>query len=217
MSGNQLTIHPTQPIIGTFTITATVSDDGVTASRTFTLTLTNTAPTLAAIAPQTMAHNQTSLTIALSAADADNDMLTVQAVAQTPSATAYELDQEYAFEPSNATYYYNLTGHNEKWFIGRNNQWYALLPNGNLYHWATSIATTFTAANLVATLPTAFYTQPLLLVNANPPVTPALTFSVVGNQLTIQRPASLIGVFFVNVTVSDGWLTAEQTVEVVLN
>jgi hypothetical protein len=56
-----------------------------------------------------------------------------------------------------------------------------------------------------------------LLWNANPPVTPALTYSFQGNQLTIQRPAGLTGVFFIDVTVSDGLTTTQQTFELTLN
>jgi hypothetical protein len=217
VSGNQLTIHPSQPIVGTFTISATVSDGTATATKTFNLTLTNTAPTLAAVSTQAMAKGQTSLAAALAASDVDNDALTFQAVAQTPNAAAYQLNQQYAFRPASAAYYLNLTGNNEKWLIDKNNQWYALLPTGKLYHWSLSITQTLTPANLVATLDPMFYTDPRLLTNANPPVAPALMFSFQGNQLTIQRPATLTGVFFIDVTVSDGWLTTKRTIQAVLN
>jgi hypothetical protein len=48
-------------------------------------------------------------------------------------------------------------------------------------------------------------------------VTPPLTFSFVGNQLTIQRSASLTGVFFIDVIVSDGLTTTKITIQVTLN
>jgi hypothetical protein len=217
ISGNQLTLHPTQPIIGTFAISATASDGAATATRIFNLTLTNTAPTLAAVTAQSMAAGQTSLTIVLPAADVDNDTLSFQAAAQTPDATAYQLDQQYGFKQSNATYYFNFQGASEKWLIDKNNFWYALLPTGKLYRWNLTMVQTLTAANFVATLDPAIYAEPRLLWNANPPVTPALTFSFSGSQLTIQRPATLTGVFFIDVTVSDGWLTAKRTIEVTLN
>ena len=164
-----------------------------------------------------MAKGQTSLVVAFAAGDVDNDALTFQAVAQTPSAAAYQLDQQYAFRPANPTYYLNLTGYNEKWLIDKNNQWYALLPTGNIYRWGGSITKTLMPANLIATLDPMLYTEPRLLWNANPPSAPALTFSFQGNQLTVQRPATLTGVFFIDVTVSDGWLTTKRTLEVVLN
>src|SRR5262249_35456047 len=136
VQGNQLTLHATRLIVGTFVIAATVSNGTASATRNFNLTLTNSPPTLSAVSPQTMTRTQTSLTIALPASDPDNDPLTFQAVAQRPDASAYQLNQQYAFQPSNDTYYLNLCSYNEKWLIGRNNQWYALLPNGKLYHWS---------------------------------------------------------------------------------
>jgi hypothetical protein len=217
IAGTQLTIQPTQPVIGTFTIQVSVSDGALTATRTFTITLTNTAPTLGAIATQTMATGQTSLALPLSATDADHDALTFQAAAQTPSAAAYQLEQQYGFKEFDGSYYQNIWGQNEKWLVGNNNAWYMLLPNGNLYRWAQSVAATLVPANLIASLGTAFYAQPELLWNAQPPVSPALTFSFQGNQLTVQRPASLTGVFFINVSVSDGFTTTTQTFELVLN
>ena len=217
VQGTQLTIQPTQPVIGTFTIQVTVSDGAETASGTFTITLTNTPPTLAAIANQTLVAGKTSLTIPLTAADADHDSLTFQTAAAMPSASAYQLEQQDGFKEFNSSYYVNLWGQNEKWLVGNNNVWYMLLPNGNLYRWAQSVATTLVPANLIASLGAAFYAQPALLWNAQPAVSPALTFSFKGNQLTVQRPAGLTGVFFVNVTVGDGFTTTTQTFEVVLN
>ena len=79
------------------------------------------------------------------------------------------------------------------------------------------MAASLQPSNLIATLPTAFYAEPRLLWNANPPTTPPLTFTVTGSQLTIQRPASLTGVFFIDVTVSDGFTTTTQTFELTLN
>jgi len=215
--GNQVTLHPTQPLIGTFTVEATVSDGAASATRTFSLTLTNTGPTLGAIANQSLAAGQTSVNVMIVASDLDNDPLTRQAVALKPSALAYQLDQQYAFKQSNATDYYNIQGRNEKWVIGSNNVWYALMPDGKLYRWSLTMAQTLQPLNLIATLDPSFYNQPRLLWNANPPTTPALTFTWVGNQLTIQRPASLTGIFFIDVTVSDPWVSAKKTFQVTLN
>jgi subtilisin family serine protease len=217
IAGNQLTLHATQPLTGTFTISATVSDGLAVATRTFSLTLTNAGPSLAAIGTQTMAAGTTSLAVALPASDPDNDTLTIQAFAQTPNAAAYSLNQQYTFHASNSTYNYNLLGHNEKWLVDKNNIWYCLLPNNKLYKWAGSMTQTLTTPNIIATLDPSIYTEPRLLWNANPATTPALTFTFSGNQLTIHRPTTLTGVFFVNVTVGDGWQTATRTIKVILN
>jgi hypothetical protein len=217
VQGNQLTLRATKPIIGTFVIAATVSDGTASSTRAFNLTLTNSLPALDPIAPQTLAKNQTSLTVALPASDPDNDVLTFRASVQAPNAGAYQLNQQYAFRPSNDAYYLNLTGNNEKWLISKNNEWYTLLPNGNLYHWVQTIQNTLTAANLIATLDPSVYMEPRLLWNANPTSPPAITISFQGNQMTIQRPATLTGVFFIDVTVSDGWASAKRTIQVTLN
>ena len=216
VQGNQLTLHPTAPVVGTFTVQVTVSDGVASASTTFNLTLTNAAPTLGAITAQTMAKGQISLSVPLSVGDADGDKLTVQAVAQIPDAAAYQLNQQYKFQAPNATYYLNLWGQNEKWLLA-NNAWYLLLPTGKLYRWGGSVAATLQSANLIATLDSKFYVEPRLLWNANPPVPPPITFSVQGNQLTIQRPATLTGVFSIDVTVSDGFTSVKQTIVVTLN
>ncbi len=132
-------------------------------------------------------------------------------------ASLYQLNQQYGFQEYNGSYYLNLWGQNEKWLVGKNNVWYMLLPTGQLYRWAQSVAATLQPANLIATLSPAIYAEPRLLWNAQLPVTPALTFSFAGGALTIQRPAGLTGVFFIDVTVSDGFMTTKQTFELVLN
>jgi hypothetical protein len=55
------------------------------------------------------------------------------------------------------------------------------------------------------------------LWNAAPPVAPPITFSFSGNQMTIQRPATLTGVFYIDVTVTDGATTATRTFQITLN
>ena len=215
--GKQLTINPAASFVGTFLVQVNVSDGTASDAKTFSVTVTNNAVTLGAIAPQTMATNQTSLTVALPASDADGDALSFQAAVQSSSAQAYQLNQQYSFMPTNATYYQNLYGFNEKWLTSKNNLWYMLLPDGKIYRWNLSIAQTMTAANLIATVDPKIYAEPRLLWNAAAPVTPAIAFSFSGNQMTIQRPASLTGIFFVEVTVSDGVATAKRTFQITLN
>lgn len=217
VSGKQLSINPAASFVGTFSVQASVSDGKASDTKTFNVTVTNNAVTLGAIASQTMAKNQTSLQVAMPAADADGDVLSFQAVALTPDAQAYQLNQQLAFMPTNATYYQNLYGFQEKWLTSKNNLWYALLPDGRIYRWNLTIAQTMSAANFVATVDPKIYAEPRLLWNAAPPVTPALSFSFSGNQLTISRPATLLGVFFIEVTVSDGATTAKRTFQITLN
>lgn len=217
LQGSQLTLSTPLSYVGSYTVQVSASDQTAVSTETFTVTVTESAPTLAAIATQTMAAGQSSLPVALNAADTDRGPLNFQATAETPSASLYQLNQQYGFQEYNGSYYVNLWGQNEKWLVGRNGVWYMLLPTGQLYRWAQSVAATLQPANLIATLSPAVYAAPALLWNAQPPVTPALTFSFAGNQLTIRRLAGLTGVFFIDVTVSDGITTAKQTFAVVLN
>ena len=214
--GNELTVK-SQQAIGTFAIEVSASDGAAAVTSTFNVTFTNSDPTLADIPTVTLAKGQLSLPVTLTASDADNDKLTFQAAVRTPDAIAYQLKQQYGLAMYGTSYFTNLWGVGEKWLIGKNNQWYLLLPTGKLQKWAGNITDTLKAVNNIATLDPSFYTEPRLLWNAQPPVTPALTVSFVGNQMTIQRPASLTGVFFIDVTVSDGWTTVKRTVQVTLN
>jgi carbonic anhydrase len=144
--------------------------------------------------------------------------LTYSASIEVPSAAAYQLQQQLKLYAYNGSYYTNLYGDNEKWLVAANGIWYALLPNGQLYRWAATMAQTLQAANLVATFDPIFWTYPQLLLDAQPPVAPAITWTVLGNQLTLQRPAGLTGVFLIQVTASDGALTSTpQTFLLTLN
>lgn len=217
VQGNHLTLSTPVGFAGVYTVQVSASDLPAVSSETFTVTVTDAAPTLAAIATKTIAAGQASLTFALTAADAIHDALTYQAVAETPSASLYQLNQQYGFREYNGSYYQNMWGQSEKWLVDRNNVWYMLLPTGQLYRWAQSVAATKQPANLIATLSTSVFTEPRLLWQAQPPTTPALTFSFVNNQLTIHRPTELTGIFYIDVSVSDGITTTERTFELVLN
>lgn len=213
VTGNHLTASTPSTFAGVYTVQVSANDLTAVSSETFNVTVNGVTPTLAAIATQTMSAGKTSLTIPLSAANATSFL----AVALTPSATLYQLQQQYGFTEYNGSYYQNLWGQNEKWLVGKNDVWYMLLPSGQLYRWAQSVAATLQPANLIATLTPPVYANPELLWNAQPAVTPALTFSITGNQLTVKRPASLTGVFYVTVTATNGYAAAEQTFELVLD
>lgn len=210
VSGTQLSLTPALSFVGTYTVAVTASNGLASATVTFTVTVTNAVPQLAAIASQTMTTGQTSLTLPLSGTDADGDALTLSAGVQTPSSAAYQLDQQLGLRQYGTSYYTNTWGANEKWLIGANNLWYALLPSGQLYRWAGTFALTMQSSNLVATLDPLFWSEPRLLWDAQPPVAPAITWTAQGSQLTLQRPASLTGVFVVQVAAGDGAATSAQ-------
>jgi subtilisin family serine protease len=217
VQGNVLTFQATGALSGSFSVQVTVSDGLASAVQTFTVNVVNTPPSLAAIASQSMAAGQTSLSVPLAGSDPDGDALRYSAVVQTPSASLYQLEQQLQLRQYNNSYYTNLWGAGEKWLTAPTGQWYCLMPTGQLYRWAGTLAATLQPANLVASLGTAVYAEPRLLWQAQPPQTPAISLTVQGGQLVVQRPASLLGVFTVQVTVSDGQSTATQTFTLTLN
>ncbi len=217
LSGSQLTIDPDITFAGAFTVEVTASNGSATATKLFNVTVTNTAPTLGSIATQTLLASQTTTTVALARSDADGDAVTLSARVLAPSALAYQVDQQNGLRQANNSYYLNHAGRNEKWLLGNNSQWYVLLPDGGLYRWVTNIATTLTAANLVAQFDASFYNEPRLLWDARPATVPAITLSISGTTLSVQRAASLTGVYFVEVIASDGAATTKQTFQLVLN
>jgi hypothetical protein len=218
VTGTQLSLAPALSFLGTYTVVVTASNGVASATTSFTVTVTDVAAQLAAVAAQSMAAGQTSLTLPLSATDADGDALTYSASVEVPSAAAYQLQQQLGLYQYNGSYYQNLYGDNEKWLVAANGIWYALLPSGQLYRWDATMAQTVQAASLVATFDPIFWTYPQLLLDAPPPVAPAITWAVKGNQLLLQRPAGLTGVFLIQVTATDGAVTsAPQTFLLTLN
>jgi hypothetical protein len=107
-------------------------------------------------------------------------------------------------------YYQNAWGQNEKWFSTPTGFYFCILPNGELRRWTGNMSTTLQAANLVATLDTAYHTDPSLLWNAKPQsAAPSLAIS--GNQLTIAAPAGITDIYQIEVSVSDGVSVATRT------
>ncbi|MBI3823600.1 MAG: S8 family serine peptidase [Planctomycetes bacterium] len=169
----------------------------------------NSAPVLAPIASQKVAPGS-SIQVTLSATDPNGDAITFSAaMLGSSSSQAYQLKTQLGLQFA-GSYYTNTWSQNEKWLTSVSGNWYCILPNGELRHWAGDMTATLLPANLVATLETRFYTDPSLLWNAQPAAaTP--TVSVSGNQLTIQAPADASGDFQVQVTASDGKLSTTQT------
>ena len=91
---------------------------------------------------------------------------------------------------------------NEKWLLGTGQQWYFILPNGELRKWAGTMTASMTAANLVTGLDPSYYANPSLLWNAQPGTTPNVKLGISGNQLTVQPPTGYTGSFVVQVVAS---------------
>ena len=162
--GNQLTLDPAAGFGGVVQIDVTVSDGRLTSSGSFTLTVTNAAPTLNAIADQTMSADGR-LTLSLSATDPEGDALTYSArVLPGKEHLAYQLDQQLNWT-YDGSYYTDVRGCGEKYIRG-NDGWYILMPNGEIYRWARSMPQTLQAQNLVGTFDASYYDDPSKLWDA---------------------------------------------------
>jgi hypothetical protein len=203
VKGNQLTIQAPANATGSFQVTVTVSNGSLSASQTFTVSIT-APPQLAPITNQTMTAGG-SLAVALNGSAG----LTYSASVVNASASqAYQLDQQLKLRYM-GSYFTNIWGQNEKWMSSASGAWYCILPNGQLRRWAGSMTATLQAANLIATLSASDYADPGLLWNAQAAST--MTVSVQGNQLTIQAPAGVVGTFQIQVVASVGGQSVTQT------
>jgi hypothetical protein len=151
------------------------------------------APLLEPIPDQAVPAGQDVLAIALTAADPDGVSLTFTAAAQSP---AYVLDQELSLEFA-GDYSEEWLGLGARWLLGAGEQWYYLLPSGELYRWGEEGAT------LVGLAGASYYADPSLLYDA-PPDQPRATLSIVDGVLVIDREDGFTGSLVVTVRVSDG-------------
>ncbi|MSQ94301.1 MAG: hypothetical protein EXR98_07065 [Gemmataceae bacterium] len=169
----------------------------------------NLAPTVQPIANQKVAPGGTRV-ITLIGSDPEGNPLSWSANVINASQTqAYQLKQQLGLTYA-GSYYTNIWGQNEKWMSSTSGAWYCIVPSGDLRRWTGSMTTTMQAANLVATLGASCYADPSLLWNAQEGGA-GLSVSVSGNQLTIQTPAGVEDNFQIQVTASDGKLSASQT------
>jgi hypothetical protein len=76
---------------------------------------------------------------------------------------AYGLDQQHELGKA-GSYSLNWGGLGEKWLTSRSGNWFYILPNGDLYRWNSN--TTPPTGEQVATLNSAFHTDPTLLHDA---------------------------------------------------
>jgi len=151
---------------------------------------TNHAPALAAVADRTV-HRGSSLTVTLSASDADRNPLTFSATVQSQASA---LDRQYGFYAAGSLFT-NHWGRGEKWFLGSGG-WYFIEPDGDVW----KVGTTAGHTTRIARLGTAYYANPSRLFNA----TPGGRVSVSGNRLTVIPDAGFTGRLTVTVTVRDG-------------
>ncbi len=178
---------------GAVGIEVTVSDGPESASVSFNVEVTNTAPEVS-IADQN-ATSGVPFEIALPAVDSDGQAITytIEVLGDELSA----LDNVHGFW-SGGNYYDNYLGQNERWIRDADNQWFYLLPNGELHQWNDS----FDASPLIASLDSEVYDDPSLLTD---PQAVPVTASIDGGILIVTTAEGYVGDVQIRVTASDGF------------
>jgi len=83
LSGNQLIVDPAASYTGEFYVTVTVGDGTNSDSKSFKVSVTNSAPAIQSIGDQILSSKTGGVTIPLAVSDADGDRLTLSAAAYT--------------------------------------------------------------------------------------------------------------------------------------
>ncbi len=206
-TGNQLRVTPNAGFSGSLSIDVSVSDGSLSAKTSFALSILNNAPTVTAIADQTMSPKAGSKTVTVSASDADGDALTYSASILRPGELAYNLKQQYGFYLSRADAWYNYYGQQEKEFDSASGT-FVIFPDGNLYQYGSGNL----KFKLIANIGTSYWSNPLTLVNAPAPSgSPQGTTSWSGTQLTVTPNNGFTGALTVIVSVTDGSATGKTT------
>lgn len=215
VAGNVLTFTTPANFAGRIYVQAFVSDGAYADSKLFKVFITNSPPTLDPIPDQNVAASGSSQTldIVLNASDADGDPLTfLQPQVFTLSQQAYQLDQQLGlFDPGN-NFYFNYYGFQEKWLRSSvNNNWYAILPNGEL-HVLGNLNAGSGIGPVVAVFDANYYNNPALLYNAqNPGLVPDVTAQMIGNTLRLTIGGGFNGTFRVLAQVTDGIDTTSRS------
>jgi hypothetical protein len=162
VAGNQLVIDPATSFVGTFDVVAYVSDGVAAAARHFTVTVTNSVPTVAPVSDQTTSSSAPSLQLPISASDTDGDTVSLSVQA---GSLGFVIGPKYGLTFT-GNYSLNYGGTGEEWLLGSGGNWYFLQPNGRLYQWdSTPHSATGT---LQTTLDPFYFYHPELLYNRQP-------------------------------------------------
>jgi subtilisin family serine protease len=161
-----------------------------------TVLSTNGAPVLSAIADRVVSESQDVVAVGLTATDPDGDAISFTATGQS---LAYVLDQQLGLR-FQSSYSQNWGGRNEKWVQSAANQWYFLLPDGELYRWNNQAGANGT---LVGNVGASYWASPGLLHDAVAG-RPYAALSVSGSTLTIDRDSGFTGAVVVTATATDG-------------
>ncbi len=152
-----LTLTPAAGFDRSIQVTVTAKNGSQTASKTFTFTVTDTAPNVPTVAAQTVAHNAVLPTFNLGATGSAGASL-AYTTSVTGDNTVYSVKLQYGLTSPDITSAYNARGGNEKYFQSTNGSnaahggYYVLMPTGDLYAWNGISLSTTTAQTPVANL-----------------------------------------------------------------
>jgi hypothetical protein len=185
-SGNLTVGLPSAGFVGAFQVVVTATDGLVSASQTVTVTSTDTAPTLTVqqngatvTAGTTLSVPHGSFSLADTVTTTGNQPVTMSASVSSYS-QLFSLEQQFRFQPvgvidaGGLAYVFTAAGDN-----AFGNAYYLLSPTGELsaYDGSGNYATSF-ARTPLATLSASVYSDPTLLINAQPPVDYAALFAL---------------------------------------
>ena len=216
-------VTPSSDFIGTIPVTVTVTDGAIERYQVFQVNVQpGERPSIDPIDPITLVAGQ-STTIDLSFSDSDTPAEELQFEANAESLLA-KLDEHWGFsKPVPANYYLNFRGSAEKYVTNPAaplaNQWFYILPNGDLYRFTGNVLSSSPASltgEFLANVGVEAYANPALLTD---PIATAVPFEfqflgIPVNQLSITASESYVGVHPVTVTVSDADYDVSLTFEV---
>lgn len=161
VSGPALVLNTVNDYVGQWFVEMSTTGGQALPVNTLTVTSVNRVPTLSAIADQTVPTNQNTLTVAVTATDADPGD-TVHLAAQAAN-VGLKVHNDYGLYAVDTTSYYSQ---GEKWFRGNvnpttNQSWYYIQPNGQLFAWKANGADV-----LLTTLDPVYNAFPRLLYQA---------------------------------------------------
>lgn len=198
---SDLQIDPDSDFAGQFSVRLTHNSPTDSGVQDFSVTVLNQAPQLSPLADVSMTVGQTGLPVDITATDADGDLLSFEVTVE--GSLAAQLSQEHGlFDGGLDNYSLNWGGQQEKWLRG-DAGWYYLLPDGSLYHWEGS----FASSTLLGVPGADYYDDPQQLLNA---VAPDASVTVIDGQLVIDA-GTQTGEFTVTVMASDGFDVTSQS------
>ena len=206
ITDNNLTLDTVHIAPTTFRVNVSVSDGYSSATQSFLVTTTNSAPEFAEIlANINTSHNSGPVSVDLQATDSDGDALTYNVEIREHNPLA-DWNERLDLVQVNGSYYYNSHGYNEKWlYSNAREQWFLLTDTGDLHPWVERYAD-----EAVGSFGREVWVNPELLHEAVPSEILEGAAEVLGETVNIMPPEDFVGELEVTVIVSDSYASNQQ-------